>query len=771
MKWNFRKYFYVLLVSQFVVFLLMLAITYVRMESFSARSMGVLQEESYRAIENELRTRVDLVITHIESEMNQAIDEVSKIVKIVSERISSAYNSGGMAAVDAYVDEWLPGIHSMVYGHALEVILCNSKTGEISRYLGFGEKQDLTHLFTLDSFASKITTASVCQSLDFGTITLYICSNQSVVNLVVKGYVYDIIHAASYSKNSYTWVNEILNYEGGENYAVRVIHPSLKDTEGSFLSTSTEDEAGNLPYLQELEGICQKGEVFQRYFFDSPNGSGTGEKFSYAKLYKPFNWIIATGEQIEDVDAQANLLSNVNRDLLEGMLRTTMFVLLGVLVIGSVIIFILHHISQNRLDAFIVSETGFDDLTGLYNRKYFYEVAQELIDNCKGNAYIIRVNICNFKVINDLYGIEKGDRLLRQIGEDLQNIGMRRGCIASRFSADSFYIFVPKKIFNQLPMIRQINVPWLDMDVLLLYGVYSVEGNSNVSVNQMCDRADMAITSAKSGTGTYIHYYNDEFRQKILWKKEIEGDMEQALATGQFSIYIQPKYDVTSSKLVGGEALVRWLHPTKGLIPPSDFISLFEHNGFIRNLDYYVWESCCAFIRCALDKGLNVPPVSVNVSRIHFYGKELQAKFESLLKQYKLEPEAIELEVTETICAEDAHVFLETCDGLRSRGFKIAMDDFGSGYSSLNMLKELPLDIIKMDMRFLDGDQDPQQREKGRDILCSLIEMAHRLQLKIVVEGIETQDQVEFIKNIGRCAAQGYFYAPPMPAWEFESNL
>lgn len=309
------------------------------------------------------------------------------------------------------------------------------------------------------------------------------------------------------------------------------------------------------------------------------------------------------------------------------------------------------------------------------------------------------------------------------------------------------------------------------MDVSLVYGVYSVENNTDVSVSQMCERATMAIASDSSGTGSFVHCYKEDFRQKILREKEIEGEMEQALETGQFKIHIQPKYDVASDKVVGGESLVRWYHPEKGVISPGDFIPIFERNGFIRNLDYYVWESTCAFIRCAIDKGLKVPPISVNLSRIHFYGKELLPKLESLLKQYNLDYHAIELEVTETICAEDADVFLEICAELHKRGFKIAMDDFGSGYSSLNMLKEVPLDIIKMDMRFLAGEEDANQRKRGRNILASLIEMVKNMELDVVVEGVETKEQVDFIKNIGKCTAQGAFYALPLPANKFEILL
>lgn len=773
MKWNFKKYFYILLVSQLAVFLVMLAVTYLRLGSFSDQSATILREESYQATEQELQARVNLVITHIESEMRQVEAQVEKIASITAERISAAFAKGGMSAVTAFIDEWLPQIHTMFYGHAMEVFFCDARTGQIARQLGFGEKQDLSTLFTLDSFATNAKTAAICQTLRFGTTTVYLCSNQTIINTMVKSYVYDVVHAANYGGNAYSWVNEVLNYDGGDDYAIRIIHPNLKDTEGNFLSTDLEDAVGNFPYQQELIGIREKGEVFHRYFFESIDGSGPKEKLSYAKLYKPFNWIIATGEDLATIDVHANHLTEVNKSLLQTMLRQTIQILLAVLVIGSAIIFIIHRISQKHIDEFIEGEVSFDDLTGLYNRKYFYDAAEEMIADYrdKGGVSIIRINLCNFKVVNDLYGMDKGDQLLCHIAGELKKGVQKFNFIAARFSADKFYTCVPQKYCDQLPLIRQASVPWLNMNLTFLYGIYVVEGSTDATVPQMCDWADLAISAGNSGTGVFVHYYKDEFRQKILKEKEIEGEMEQALATGQFIIYIQPKYAVHSNQVVGGEALVRWQHPQKGIVSPAGFIPLFERNGFIRDLDYYVRESCCAFIRCARDKGLSVPPVSINVSRIHFYGKELQSKLEELLKRYQLGPKDIELEVTETICTTDSEVFLEICSNLCEAGFTIAMDDFGSGYSSLNMLKEIPIDVIKMDMRFLAGDQDPSQQEKGRSILRSLIKMAQHLRLDIVVEGVETRDQVEFLKDIGQCTAQGYFYARPLPTNDFEAML
>ena len=207
------------------------------------------------------------------------------------------------------------------------------------------------------------------------------------------------------------------------------------------------------------------------------------------------------------------------------------------------------------------------------------------------------------------------------------------------------------------------------------------------------------------------------------------------------------------------------------MIPPGEFIGIFERNGFILELDYYVWEECCRFLAHAKEKGLPIRAISTNVSRIHFYGTDLKKKLLDLVQKYGLEPAMLELEITESIYSEEPEVIFSTCEELRQAGFKIAMDDFGSGYSSLNMLKEMPLDILKMDLRFLSGETNQEQVKKGRDILRTLVELAHTLELKVVVEGLETQEQRDFIRELGNCTAQGYYYSRPIDTQSYERLL
>lgn len=410
-----------------------------------------------------------------------------------------------------------------------------------------------------------------------------------------------------------------------------------------------------------------------------------------------------------------------------------------------------------------------DELTGLYNKKYFYERAAQMIADSKDEMCIVLMDITNFKVVNDLFGLENGDKLLRYMAKDLKKATAGRYVAISRFNADHFYMCMKVKDFDELQLPRKFkNTPVEDMDVRVMYGVFVVGDQKDVPVNIMCDRASMALHGADTKSDEYIFYYTEDERKRMVKQQEIEGDMERALERREFCVYVQPKYDIYKRKIVGGEALARWIHPEKGMISPGDFIPVFEKNGFIRYLDYYIWEETCRLIAEIKEKGLGSYPVSINVSRAHFYNHELKHKLKELLEKYELEPADLELEITESIYVEDSELINRRIQELRDMGFKIAMDDFGSGYSSLNMLKEIPLDIIKMDLKFLDSSENV---EKSHKILDSLVDLAKRLDLYVVVEGVETEEQVEFLQGIGEMSAQGYYFSRPIDTDKYEELL
>ena len=407
-----------------------------------------------------------------------------------------------------------------------------------------------------------------------------------------------------------------------------------------------------------------------------------------------------------------------------------------------------------------------DEVTGLYNRSYFYEMARELIAETDEEMCIITMDISNFKIVNELYGMNVGDRLLKEIGQQVQKLDKNHHMIPSRFMADHYYMCMPKSEFDQIEFPKSFKTFLEDMDIRVVYGVFLVEDHKEMPINVMCDRAFLAAHDKNYKYVEYIHFYNDSERKQQLVEQEIEYEMEKALEERQFYIVVQPKYDPVTEKIIGGETLVRWQHPTKGIISPGIFIKVFEKDGFIIQLDYFVWEETCRLQAQMKQKGIQTVPISINVSRAHFYGSELQNKLRELIQKYNLETTDIELEITESICGEDSGNIYDLIRELQNEGFKIAMDDFGSGYSSLNMLKEMPLDIIKMDLKFLDGEE-----AKSRLILKALIEMAQTMGLKVVVEGVEILSQVEFLKQFQDCYLQGYYFSRPVVAETFEEMV
>lgn len=447
-------------------------------------------------------------------------------------------------------------------------------------------------------------------------------------------------------------------------------------------------------------------------------------------------------------------------------------VLLAVIIVVGLMVYTMltHRLTEAKIQKkeyeLLQKKVQLDEVTGLYNRSYFYEMARELIEETDEEMCIITMDISNFKIINELYGMNVGDRLLKEIGEQVQKLDKNHHMIPSRFMADHYYMCMPKKEFEQIEFPKSFKTFLEDMDIRVVYGVFLVEDHKEMPINVMCDRAFLAAHDKNYKYVEYIHFYNDSERQQLLLEQEIENEMEKALEERQFYIVIQPKYNPVTGQIVGGETLVRWQHPQKGIISPGVFIKVFERDGFIIQLDYFVWEETCRFQAAQKAKGMQTVPISINVSRAHFYGSELQHKLDSLIQKYNLETSDIELEITESICGEDSENIYDIIRELQKAGFRIAMDDFGSGYSSLNMLKEMPLDIIKMDLKFLDGEEN-----KSRLILKALIEMAQTMELKVVVEGAEELEQVEFLKQFKDCLVQGYYFSRPVVTDAFEKML
>lgn len=423
--------------------------------------------------------------------------------------------------------------------------------------------------------------------------------------------------------------------------------------------------------------------------------------------------------------------------------------------------------------AALVNSVQHDALTGLFAKEHFYELVSETLqENPDKNYDLICFDIEQFKLVNDRYGMKVGDELLIHVAKLISaNVGDSGICC--RLGSDEFACLVPsKRHYNKdwfIKYIDQVNEFSEDirLNIVLRFGIYTIE-DPTTPVNIMCDRAMLAKDAIKGKYDNYFSIYDDTIRQKLLNEQSIVSEMKAALAQNQFQVYFQPKYDLSTEEIIGAEALVRWLHPQKGLMYPGSFIPLFEKNGFIADLDYYVWEQCCQKMKKWRDEGNNITPISINVSRVDIYDPDLPDKLISLIKKYELSPKVLHLEITESAYTENPKQLITMVTKLKKLGFIIEMDDFGTGYSSLNMLSELPIDILKLDMRFI---QKEEKKHGDRSILSFIISLAKWMNLQVVAEGIETIDQVQMLRSLSCEFAQGYYYAKPMPLEQFEQHL
>lgn len=413
-----------------------------------------------------------------------------------------------------------------------------------------------------------------------------------------------------------------------------------------------------------------------------------------------------------------------------------------------------------------------DPLTGIYNKNKFFLRTREMLDaNTETQFAFARFDIVRFQLVNTLFGIAEGDRLLRFIAGMMEQYGKTHPLFTyGRLGDDIFGACFPfhreANVILHLNNIRDRlgNYP-LDFDIVPNAGVYVISDPSE-EIGMMYDRAALA---AKQYKGSYIQnctIYTDQMEKTILRDQNIVNNMRQALEEDQFVIYYQPRYDLRTMQVDGAEALVRWKNPQGEMILPGEFIPVFERNGFILHLDYYVWEHVCAQLRKWMREGRAPHPVSVNISRVSLRNPRLADLIIDLMEKYCIPPQLLQLEILESAYTSNPQTIHDTVSRFQEKGIRVLMDDFGSGYSSLNVLKDINVDTLKIDMAFLSGSESKPGR--GENILASVVRMAKWLDMPTIAEGVEKAEQVNFLRNIGCEYAQGYYFARPMPAEEYE---
>ena len=416
--------------------------------------------------------------------------------------------------------------------------------------------------------------------------------------------------------------------------------------------------------------------------------------------------------------------------------------------------------------------------TGIFNKQTFIQKTKEMLSKNKGKPFIfIQFDIDRFKVFNDLFGFSEGDKILMGLGEYfIQN--SKKNTQYGHIYADHFIICTEKDNFSPETFVKEIttftNRLFPKFDFIVRVGLYEVFNDGKIDISLACDRAQLALHSIKADFSARYAFFSDDMITDLKQEQELITDMVIGIRKNEFKIYIQPQYDYTTDSMSGAEALVRWMHPTKGLISPSVFIPVFERNGFITQLDQYIWDKTCAYIRKWKDMGLNPVPISVNVSRRDIYNQNLVAVFSRLLKKYSLTPDSLRLEITESAYMDNPSQLINVVKDLKNLGFCLEMDDFGSGYSSLNTLKDVPVDILKLDMQFIIDSTEknkskPKHQKRSSNILTSVVRMANLLQLPVIAEGIESKAQADYLKSIGCFHMQGFYFSKPMPAEEFEA--
>ncbi len=431
----------------------------------------------------------------------------------------------------------------------------------------------------------------------------------------------------------------------------------------------------------------------------------------------------------------------------------------------------LKNIITLRENESFITAVQHDSLTNLLNREGFYVKARKAMDeNLDIDYLILCVDIVQFKVINQFAGYQNGDKVLLFVA-DILNFLFKDDAIIARFSGDRFQALIPAPLdesyLNEVIAKFKENPP-VNLPLSIQFGIYKIKDRT-IPLATMCDWSKMALETIKGRYKKYFSTFNDEMFDRLKKEQIITSQMDYAISKSQFTVYYQPKWDIATNEIIGAEALVRWIHPEYGFMSPGDFIPLFEKNGFITKLDMYVWEEVCRQTREWLDLGIKVVPISVNVSRNDIYSEDLISNLLELISKYDLPREQLHLEITETAYAQTHNQLAQVIGNLSKEGFIIEMDDFGSGYSSLNMLSEVPVDIIKLDLLFLNKKSADSKHNKS--ILKLIVNIAQELNLDLIAEGVETLEDINNLKEIGCKKAQGYYFAKPMNAKDFLKML
>ena len=411
-----------------------------------------------------------------------------------------------------------------------------------------------------------------------------------------------------------------------------------------------------------------------------------------------------------------------------------------------------------------------DRLTDLYTKEYLYEnIDRRLHTDHETNYLIGYIEVANYKMIHDVFGKVFAEKTIKHIAEFIsRNVSDK--CLYGRLSDDSFGILFEKNNFNEESVKNRlenftIKDDNLEHHILIHFGIYDVTPEDEIDVPLFFDSARLATTMIRDNYKDIIVYYDDKLRNEIIHNQLISNQLTEAIETRQIRPYLQPIVD-SIGMLAGAEALVRWIHPEEGFMNPGMFIPIFERNGLIATVDKHMWKCACEILADWKERGIEAF-ISINISPKDFYYMDVVSTLKVLVEEYGIDPVKLRVEITETVMMSDTVDILKIVDELRSCGFIVEMDDFGSGFSSLNLLKDMNIDVIKIDMQFL---KDSERNMKSGIIIKNIINMSEELNINTLTEGVETAKQFEILYAMGCKLYQGYYFSKPLPLEDFEKQ-
>lgn len=466
----------------------------------------------------------------------------------------------------------------------------------------------------------------------------------------------------------------------------------------------------------------------------------------------------------------------IDKQMIDENSVKSLLILIPMAVCYAVIAIYVILMSRHNMKKTIDKQAYFDEVTGYSNFAKFLERTSVMLKYRDTKYAIGFVDISSFKAINDYYGRDRGNAVLKLVADKVHDIVMPDGVFA-RIFADRFVFMVSYLDIDSLVYVVKTYLSEMEFEIRsdsdeketikinCNCGIYLVE-NYKEDINVMVDKASMALKISQQSITQSVTVLDPKVSSEMLNNQRLTNKMYSALKNKEFVAYIQPKVSFKSGRIVGGEALVRWMSSDEGMIPPDSFIPLFERNGFVANIDFYMLEKICEMIKKRSEWGKRNVPISVNQSRVHVYDSMYINKLINTIDKYGIDKDKLVFELTESAFTENADDMTKLIFRMSQLGYKISMDDFGCGYSSLNMLNLLPISELKLDKQFLDNSS-----ERSRFIIKTIVNLAHGLGMTVVCEGVETEDQVCFLRQIGCDIAQGYYYARPVPMNEFEKML